>query len=172
MITAGLHLLTLSMSTSVTTAWCPPPNQVPETTTRIHHHTRNSIHSMKIRNYKSFGPANTSTSIITSTSSTCLSEAYYTKGAEIFPECNKREFTLADSFPNGIIPPMAQDILKDEAPDVLKRLLDEEGLQKGSSSSSDSGSDSSRRNIILLLASSAVIAGTASSQYMLNSMGE
>ena len=35
----------------------------------------------------------------------------YGRGAEIYPPTNQIEFTLADSFPNGIVPPSAQQIL-------------------------------------------------------------
>ena len=38
----------------------------------------------------------------------------YTKGAEIYPPTNQNSFTLADSFPNGIIPAMATSILMQE----------------------------------------------------------
>lgn len=66
---------------------------------------------------------------------------YYTKGAEIYPSCNNRQFTLADSFPNGIIPPQAQSILRERNVNISASSL---------SSSSSSSSLSSRRNFLLL----------------------
>ena len=40
----------------------------------------------------------------------------YGRGAEIYPPTNQIEFTLADSFPNGLIPPIAQEALDKFAP--------------------------------------------------------
>lgn len=40
----------------------------------------------------------------------------YGRGAEIYPRTNQIEFTLADSFPNGVIPPIAQEALDKFAP--------------------------------------------------------
>lgn len=92
------------------------------------------------------------------TTTTSLSEASYTKGAEIFPLCNKKGYTLADSFPNGVIPSMAQTVLNEKAPN-LTRAMEIQGDEVSESSS--------RRNFILLASSAA--AATASSQYFLNS---
>ena len=83
--------------------------------------------------------------------STSLSDGSYTKGAEIFPACNQREFTLADSFPNGNIPPMAKSILNEKAPHLLS--FEKEDIE-----------DSSRRNVLLL--GSSVLAATVSSKYL------
>jgi len=54
----------------------------------------------------------------TTTTTTRLYEKFYTKGAEIYPTCNNKQFTLADSFPNGTIPPRAQSILKEKNVDI------------------------------------------------------
>ncbi|GFH61452.1 hypothetical protein CTEN210_17928 [Chaetoceros tenuissimus] len=46
----------------------------------------------------------------------------YTKGAEIFPPCNQKEFTLADSFPEGLIPEAAKFILEQKEPSILQQI--------------------------------------------------
>lgn len=92
------------------------------------------------------------TSAVTSTS---LFQQYYSKGAEIFPPCNQKRFTLADSFPNGAIPPMAQNILREKrVEDASKSMLEE------------NSSLTSRRNILLAASSAAVVAAAA--QYAQN----
>ena len=40
----------------------------------------------------------------------------YTKGTEIQPATNQFQFTLEDSFPDGIIPDVAQQILDEKGP--------------------------------------------------------
>ncbi len=77
----------------------------------------------------------------------------YTKGSEIFPPCNQKDFTLADSFPNGVIPPMAQSILEEKAPHLAQ------GMEI-----TDQANDPSKRNLFLL--ASTAVAATASSQYL------
>lgn len=46
----------------------------------------------------------------------------YKRGAEIYPLTNRISFTLADSFPNGIVPVMAQKILNEKGPLTSKQL--------------------------------------------------
>lgn len=88
-----------------------------------------------------------------SKTTTALSQNSYTKGAEIFPACNNREFTLADSFPNGAIPPMALNVLNEKAPG---HVYETEGK--------DVESQSSRRSFMLL--ASSALGATASSKYL------
>jgi len=47
--------------------------------------------------------------------STQLNEKY-TRGADMFPLTNRIAITLADSFPNGIVPAIAQHIINEKAP--------------------------------------------------------
>jgi hypothetical protein len=61
-------------------------------------------------------------------SSTHLYGLEYTKGAEIFPPCNQKDFTLADSFPGGVIPPGVSGILKDRGFDI-ENMKDTEDSQ-------------------------------------------
>ena len=53
--------------------------------------------------------------------STQLNEKYK-RGAEIYPLTNRISFTLADSFPNGIVPIMAQNILNEKGPLTSQQL--------------------------------------------------
>lgn len=46
----------------------------------------------------------------------------YSKGADIFPPCNQKEFTLADSFPEGLIPEAAKFILEQKEPSILQQI--------------------------------------------------
>ena len=72
----------------------------------------------------------------------------YSKGAEIFPPCNQKEFTLADSFPEGLIPEAAKFILEQKEPSILQQIE--------SSSSLDGNDTSSRRDFVK--AAAAVVA--------------
>ena len=58
---------------------------------------------------------NSNPTLITSTR---LHGIEYSKGAEIFPPCNQKDFTLADSFPGGVVPPDVADILKKRGFDI------------------------------------------------------
>jgi hypothetical protein len=89
-------------------------------------------------------------SISTTTTTSIFEQRIYSKGAEIYPQCNKKLFTLADSFPNGAIPPQAQSILKAKAPSLHQQQIIGE----------DDAAQGSRRNFILGI-SSAVAAGAA-----------
>lgn len=101
----------------------------------------------------------TSTGTSTSTSpefsswSSPPSSISYTKGSAIFPACNQREITLADSFPNGVIPSQAKAILEKEAPHLIPQLSQQlQGEEE----------DTSKRNFLLgtLGAASAVAASS------------
>mmetsp|Transcript_21147 Transcript_21147/g.29891 ORF Transcript_21147/g.29891 Transcript_21147/m.29891 type:complete len:369 (+) Transcript_21147:226-1332(+) len=49
---------------------------------------------------------------------TLLKSSNYGRGAEIWPECNEDPIKLADSFPNGEIPPSASKALTSSAPRI------------------------------------------------------
>lgn len=78
----------------------------------------------------------------------------YTKGAEIFPPCNQKDFSLADSFPGGSIPPLVADVLKEQGfdADALKNVQDARVKY-----------DSLSRRNFLVGASGIILGGTVSS---------
>jgi len=95
------------------------------------------------------------------TSSSLHEQRFYSKGAEIYPPCNQKKFTLADSFPNGIIPPQAQSILAEKAPSLQKiGAEDYAHADADSAQGQGQGQGSSRRNFLLGI-SSVAAAGTA-----------
>jgi len=91
---------------------------------------------------------NSNPTLITSTR---LHGIEYSKGAEIFPPCNQKDFTLADSFPGGVVPPDVADILK-------KRGFDIENMNYTEDSQVKYGLGS-RRNF-LVGASGVLVGGT------------
>lgn len=94
-----------------------------------------------------------SAGVLARTTTSLNEQKFYSKGAEIYPPCNQKQFTLADSFPNGIIPPQAQSILAEKAP-FVQNIAVEDDVDAAQSQGS------SRRNFILGI-SSAVAAGAA-----------
>jgi hypothetical protein len=63
-------------------------------------------------------------------SSTRLHGLEYSKGAEIFPPCNQKDFTLADSFPENTVPPSVVGILKDRGFDIENMVYTEDSQVK------------------------------------------
>jgi hypothetical protein len=63
-------------------------------------------------------------------SSTRLYGLEYSKGAEIFPPCNQKDFTLADSFPENTVPPSVVGILKDRGFDIENMVYTEDSQVK------------------------------------------
>ena len=63
-------------------------------------------------------------------SSTRLHGLEYSKGAEIFPPCNQKDFTLADSFPENTVPPRVVGILKDRGFDIENMVYTEDSQVK------------------------------------------
>ena len=76
-----------------------------------------------------------------------VNTASYGRGAEIWPECNEDPLQLADSFPNGVVPPsaiMAMDQADmDAVHNRVKEAVDDTGKQ---SSSSDGTTESTQRS--------------------------
>lgn len=75
----------------------------------------------------------------------------YSKGAEIFPPCNQKEFTLADSFPEGLIPEAAKFILEQKEPSILQQI----------ESAALDTNDSSRRDFVKAATAVVVIPAVA-----------
>jgi hypothetical protein len=115
------HLL-LCISATLTSAYLASSSYA------IHINIKNNIKSNKGRRQEvtttsSLQHRLSSLSLPLLSTTTALHEKYR-RGAEIYPLTNRISFTLADSFPNGIVPQMAQIILADKGPLTPQQLQD------------------------------------------------